>query len=241
MFEFVNAGGWLMIPILLSSVIAMAIIIERFFALRINKVIPKTAVEQARKLAATGRVSDSDIEELAKTSTMGQVLAVGLESRNAPRHVMKENIEESGRHAVHSLERYLGALGTISAITPLMGLLGTVIGMIQVFSAITKVGVGNPADLAGGISQALITTAAGISVAIIALVFHRYFKGKVDNYVVSMEQEALRLVEIANNNRRPVVPAPQNNKPSKQNNPDSIQAAARARMISQQVKLNNGG
>lgn len=240
MFEFVNAGGWLMIPILLSSVIAMAIIIERFFSLRANKVIPKNAIEQARKIAATGHAVDTDLEKLAKSSVVGQVLAVGIDSRDAPRHIMKENIEESGRHAVHSLERYLGALGTISAVTPLMGLLGTVIGMIQVFGTITKVGVGNPNDLAGGISQALITTAAGISVAIIALVFHRYFKGKVGNYVVRMEQEAVRLVEIMNNARRPNSQAAGSATQQKnQANPDSIQAAARARMIGQQVKLNN--
>lgn len=209
MFEFIKAGGWLMFPIVLSSIIALAIIIERFLALQVNKVVPKADIERARKMAAaSGKLNDASIGDLRSRSLMGRVLAIGLESRDLPRHIMKENVEEAGRHVVHSMERYLTALGTIAAITPLMGLLGTVLGMIQTFSAITRVGVGNPAELAGGISQALITTAAGISVAIVALIFHRYFKAKVDNYVVTMEQEAVRLIEITNENRKAMPAAP---------------------------------
>lgn len=201
MIEFVQAGGWLMIPIILSSVIAMAIVFERFMSLRGGKVLPRKDVERARQMASTGKISEGAIAELRRNSVVGHVLATGLESSTAPRHIMKENIEEAGRHAVHSLERYLNALGTIAAITPLLGLLGTVLGMITAFSKITQAGVGDPATVAGGISQALFTTAAGISVAIVALIFYRYFKGKVDGYVVAMEQEAVTLVEILNGNR----------------------------------------
>ena len=201
MIEFIRAGGWLMIPIILSSVIAMAIIIERFLSLRTGKVMPAADIQRARELAAAGKVAQGEIDGLSQSSVVGRLLATGLASSAAPRHVLKENLEESGRHVVHQLERYMTALGTIAAITPLMGLLGTVLGMITAFSKITQVGVGDPAAVAGGISQALFTTAAGISVAIVALIFHRYFKAKVDNYVVGMEQEAIKLVEIVNNSQ----------------------------------------
>lgn len=200
MIEFIRAGGWLMIPIILSSVIAMAIIIERFLSLRVGKVIPASDIQRARELAASGNVTDAHLSELHDGSIVGSVLATGLSNRSAPRHVLKENVEEAGRHAVHKLERYLNALGTIASITPLMGLLGTVLGMITAFSKITQVGVGDPATVAGGISQALFTTAAGIFVAIVAMVFHRYFKAKVDNYVIGMEQEAVKLIELVNQN-----------------------------------------
>lgn len=200
MIEFIRAGGWLMIPIILSSVIAMAIIIERFLSLRVGKVIPASDVQRARELAASGHVTDGHLAELHDGSVVGSVLATALSNRSAPRHVLKENVEEAGRHAVHKLGRYLNALGTIASITPLMGLLGTVLGMITAFSKITQVGVGDPAAVAGGISQALFTTAAGIFVAIVAMIFHRYFKGKVDNYVIGMEQEAVKLIELVNQN-----------------------------------------
>lgn len=211
MIEFIRAGGWLMLPIILSSVIAMAIIIERFLSLRVGKVIPADDIRRARELAASGQFNEQNIDELRDSSVVGSVLATGLASSTAPRHIMKENVEEAGRHAVHKLERYLNALGTIAAITPLMGLLGTVLGMITAFSKITQVGVGDPAAVAGGISQALFTTAAGISVAIIAMIFHRYFKGRVDNYVIGMEQEAVKLIEVVNHSNtkgRPVPPKP---------------------------------
>ena len=211
MIEFIRAGGWLMIPIILSSVIAMAIIIERFLSLRTGKVMPVADIQRARELAASGKVAQGEIDSLSQSSVVGRLLATGLASSSAPRHILKENLEEAGRHVVHQLERYMTALGTIAAITPLMGLLGTVLGMITAFSKITQVGVGDPGAVAGGISQALFTTAAGISVAIVALIFHRYFKAKVDNYVVGMEQEAIKLVEIVNNSqsrRAAAKPAP---------------------------------
>lgn len=207
MFELVKSGGIMMIPLILSSVIAVAIIIERFMALRLHKVVPAEAIERARKLAGMSKLADVQLDELRNSSLMGRVLASGLESRELPRHIMKENVEEAGRHAVHELERYLPALGTIVTIAPMMGLLGTVLGMISVFGAINAVGVGNPQQMAGGISEALITTVAGLMIAITTLVFERYFKSKVDGYVSIMEREALRLIEITNSSRKPM-PAP---------------------------------
>lgn len=202
MFELINSGGIMMFPLILSSIIALAIIIERAMALRLEKVVPHSDVELARKLASATKVSDAQVDELRNSSLMGRVLATGLESRELPRHIMKENVEEAGRHVVHELERYLPALGTIVTIAPMMGLLGTVLGMIGVFSAINAAGVGDPQQMAGGISEALITTVAGLLIAIITLVFERYFKAKVDGYVATMEREALRLIEIAHANRK---------------------------------------
>ena len=198
MIEFFQAGGWLMVPIVLSSILAMAIIMERSLSLRTIRIVPSKDIQQAQKLAKTDNLPTKVINALSQRSLLGKVLATVLESHHLPRHVIKENVEEAGRHAVHEMERYMTALGTIAAITPLMGLLGTVLGMIQVFAVITEIGVGNPTDLAGGISQALITTAAGISVAIISLIFHRYFKAKVDDYIMIMEKEAITLIEIVN-------------------------------------------
>lgn len=202
MIEFFQAGGWLMVPIVLSSILAMAIIMERSLSLRTIRTIPAKDSQYARKLAKTDQLSSKVIKTLRQRSLLGKVLAIVLESRHLPRHIIKENVEEAGRQAVHEMERYMTALGTIAAITPLMGLLGTVLGMIQVFGVITEIGVGNPTDLAGGISQALITTAAGISVAIIALIFHRYFKAKIDDSIIIMETEAITLIEIVNQNNQ---------------------------------------
>lgn len=209
MLEVIIAGGVMMIPIILASIVALAIIFERFWALRRSKVMPVADVEMARQLAAAGQVSKNAIDNLGSNSVVGSVLATGLASSNLPRHVMKENVEEAGRHAVHRLERYLPALATIGSISPLMGLLGTVFGMISSFSQISKAGAGDPAAVAGGISEALITTAAGLVVALVAVIFHRFLKAKVDNYVISMEQEAVKLIEVVNqnNNRRPTASA----------------------------------
>ena len=197
MLELVKSGGWLMIPIIICSVIAMAIIIERFWSLQEKKIIPhQQMVAQIWKWAQDNNLTGERIKELRDSSPLGRILASGLMNANQTREVMKERIVDTGRHVTHELERYLSMLGTISVITPLLGLLGTVVGMIKVFSVITDVGVGNPGELAGGISQALITTAAGISVAIPSVIFHRFFRRKVDNLVVSMEQESLKLVDV---------------------------------------------
>ena len=201
MFEIVKSGGWLMLPILLCSVVALAIIVERLWSLQRKRITPKHLVAQIWSLHSKGQLNAEQIEALRKGSPLGRILATGLANLKHERAVMKESIEETGRHVVHELERYLNSLGTIAAITPLLGLLGTVIGMIQVFSVITSQGVGNPTVLAGGISVALITTAAGLSVAIPSLMFYRYFRGRVDAHVVFMEQEAIKLVEVMHGER----------------------------------------
>ncbi len=201
MFELVKAGGLLMWPIIACSVIAMAIVVERLWALRVRRVIPENLVARIWQLYQKGKLTTAHIATIRDSSPLGRVLAAGLLNRDHPREVMKEAIEEEGRQVVHELERYLNTLGTIAAIAPLLGLLGTVIGMIKVFAAITTAGVGNPAVLAGGISEALITTAAGLSVAIPALIFHRYLSGRVDQLVIAMEAEALKLIEVMHGER----------------------------------------
>ncbi len=195
LLELVKAGGWLMVPILLCSVIAMAIVAERFWTLQRKRITPSNLVVQVWQSAKSGNLNDDRIRALRKSSPLGRILAAGLVNRDTSRAMMKESIEDIGRHVVHDLDRYLNTLGTIASITPLLGLLGTVIGMIKVFAVITTQGVGDPGILAGGISEALITTAAGLTVAIPTLMFHRYFRGHVDELVVTMEQEALKMVE----------------------------------------------
>ncbi len=201
MLELVKAGGWLMWPIIACSVIAMAIVIERLWAYRHSKVLPANLVAQIWQLHQKSELTAAHVATVRSSSPLGRILAAGLVNRAHSREVMKEAIEEEGRQVVHELEQYLNPLGTIANISPLLGLLGTVIGMIKVFSAITSSGVGNPAVLAGGISEALITTAAGLSVAIPALIFHRYLSGRVDRIVVRMEEQALKMVEVMHGER----------------------------------------
>ncbi len=195
MFEIVRAGGWLMLPLLLCSVIAVAIIIERLWTLRRRRVLPDDLTVKVWEWAHNRKLDEVHLRALAESSPLGQILATGLLNRGRSREIMKESIEDTGRHVVHELERYLNSLGTIAAITPLLGLLGTVIGMVKVFTAITTHGVGNPAVLAGGISEALLTTAAGLSIAIPSLIGYRYLRGRVDTLVVQMEKEAMKLVD----------------------------------------------
>ena len=194
MLELVKSGGWLMAPIILCSIAAMAIIVERLWSLQPERVVPRDLVARAWSWVMAEELTEERIRTLREGSPLGRILAAGLASRDLDRELMKESIEEVGRHVVHELERYLNALGTIAAIAPLLGLLGTVIGMIKVFAVVTAHGVGEPRVLAGGISEALITTAAGLTVAIPSLLFHRFLRGRVDALVVTMEQEALRLV-----------------------------------------------
>lgn len=196
MWQIVTAGGLLMLPIIVCSIIALAIIVERFMTLREGKVLPANLVADVWRLASTKQLTEEKVREYQQASPLGRVIAAGLLNRHKDRDAMKEAIEEVGSQVAHELERYLNALGTIAAITPLLGLLGTVVGMIKVFTNITTVGVGNPAQLAGGISQALITTASGLVIAIPALIFYRYFRGKVDGLVVGMEKESLKLVDV---------------------------------------------
>jgi len=201
--ELVQSGGWLMGPILLCSVIALAIVGERFRSLQTRRICPDKLVAQIWQWTQNKQINAQQLNELRRNSPLGRVLAAGLVNLNHSREIMKESIEDSGRHEVAELERYLNTLGTIATITPLLGLLGTVIGMIKVFAAITIAGVGNPTVLAGGISEALITTAAGISVAIPTVMFYRYFRGRIDMLVMMMEKEALRMVEILHGEREP--------------------------------------
>lgn len=196
MLELVKAGGWLMLPILICSVLALAIIIQRFYTLRRSRVIPDGALQAVYRQYKAGNLTSEYINSLREKSPLEQILAAALINRNQPRAVMKEAIEEEGRQIVHGLEYFLGALATIAAITPLLGLLGTVLGMIDVFAAIVTAGVGNPGVLAGGISKALITTAAGLSIAIPALIFHEILSSRVDQLILDMEDKAVQMVDV---------------------------------------------
>jgi biopolymer transport protein ExbB len=195
MLEIVQAGGWVMLPIIICSIVAVAIIVERLWTLQEKRVLPANLSKEIWALVKDDSLSRSQIEALHDSSPLGQILAAGLNNRHRNREVMKESIEDTGRHVVHELNRFLNTLGTIAAITPLLGLLGTVIGMVNVFAAITTHGVGDPSVLAGGISEALITTAAGLCVAIPSLIGYRYLRGRIEALVVQMEREALTLVE----------------------------------------------
>lgn len=203
MYEIVKAGGWLMLPIIACSIVALAITIERFWTLQKERVTPKYLAAKIWQWSKDGKLDENRILQIRKSSPLGRILAAGLLNQNYDREVMKESIEETGRHVAYELQRFLNTLGTIAAISPLLGLLGTVIGMIQVFSVITNVGVGDPGELAGGISKALITTAAGLTVAIPSLFFVRYFRRKVDGLIVGMEEEAIKLVEVMHGERNP--------------------------------------
>ncbi len=195
MWEIIRAGGPLMWPILLCSVVAVAIVVERLWTLSPRRVNPAELTDKIWKLVQTRTLTDRHVEALEQNSPLGRVLASGLANRDRGRDIMKEVIEDTGRHVVHELERFLDALGTIAAVTPLLGLLGTVTGMISAFEAITVEGVGDPQVLSGGIGEALITTATGLIVAIPALIAHRYLRGRVDRLVIDMEKEAMKLVQ----------------------------------------------
>jgi biopolymer transport protein ExbB len=194
-FDIIAAGGWLMLPIVVCSGLAMAIILERFWTLRRSAVMPAELLNQNWDWARSKQLQQKHLDALEANSPLGRLLAAALKNRHRSREIIKEAVEDRGRHVVHELERFLNSLGTIAGITPLLGLLGTVVGMIKVFAAIMAEGVGDASNLAGGISEALITTAAGLSVAIPSFLFYRYFTGRVSELVVAMEQEAMRLLE----------------------------------------------
>jgi biopolymer transport protein ExbB len=199
--ELIQSGGWLMLPIIACSVLALAIIVERFWMLRITRVLPRHLVTQVWTWVRNRQLDAAKLHALRSGSPLGRILAAGLVNLRHERAIMKEAIEDSGRHVVLELERYLNTLGTIAAITPLLGLQGTVVGMIEMFATLEAVGAGNPAALSGGIGKALVTTAAGLSVAIPSLFFYRYFRGKVDVLVMRMEQEAMKMVEVLHGER----------------------------------------
>ena len=201
MLELFKAGGWLMLPLLGCSIIAIAIIAERFWSLQQRRIAPPELITQIWQWLQFKQIDQYRINSLQKNSPLGQILAAGLINRNSTREITKESIEDTGRHVTQLLERNLNTLGTIAAISPLIGLLGTVIGMIKVFAVITLEGVGNPETLAGGISEALLTTAAGLVVAIPSVIFYRYFRGKINQLVVSMEEQAMQLIEMLHGER----------------------------------------
>jgi biopolymer transport protein ExbB len=195
MFEIVAAGGIVMVPIILCSILAVAITLERLWTLREQRVVPTELTDKVWQWVENRALSEKQVLALQQHSPLGSILAAGLATRHRDRSVMIQAIEDAGRHVVHDLERFLNMLATIAAISPLLGLLGTVTGMMRTFKAITVAGVGNPAAMAGGIAEALITTAAGLLVAIPALVAYRYLRGRVDALVIRMEKESIKLVQ----------------------------------------------
>ena len=212
MWELVKAGGWMMLPIILSSIVAAGIIAERLWTLRARQITPPHLLGQVWLWIKEKKLTNDKLKELRANSPLGQILAAGLANSKHGREIMKECIEEAAARVIHDLERYLNTLGTIAGIAPLLGLLGTVIAMIDIFSAFVGGSMANPAMLAGGIAKALITTASGLMVAIPALFFHRFLLRRVDELVVGMEQEAIKLVEMVQGDRdvdlSGVAPAP---------------------------------
>jgi biopolymer transport protein ExbB len=195
MWEIVRAGGWMMGPIILFSVIAAAIILERLWTLQDRRVIPSDLTRRVWQLVEAGQVNDQVIEALRQNSALGKVLAAGLANRHRSREALMERLEDAGRHVVHELERFLNTLGTIAGVSPLLGLLGTVGGIIKSFNAITSGGMGDPRLLSGGIAQALVTTAAGLMVAIPSLIAYRYLRGRVDRIIIEIEKDAILLAD----------------------------------------------
>jgi len=195
MIDLLVAGGWIMPLIVACSVVALSISIERYIALDRSKVAPPHLLATVWRDLKQGELTAQKLAQLRTNSPLGAILAAGIANRGQGRDVMKESISEAASHVVHDLEKYLNSLGTVAAIAPLLGLLGTVVGMIDVFTQITTVGTGNANALAGGISEALLTTAAGLIVAIPALVMHRYYTGLIDTIVVDLEREAIKLVD----------------------------------------------
>ncbi|MBF0358144.1 MAG: MotA/TolQ/ExbB proton channel family protein [Magnetococcales bacterium] len=197
MFDLLIKGGVVMIPIGICSILALAIIIERFWSLRSQQIVPKREIQYIESLVNRGRLNEAiDVcEGNPSNSSYRRIVLSGLDKAGEKRHIIKEVVEEAGRQEVVYLERYLTLLGTIASITPLLGLLGTVLGMIKVFATISAVGVGDPSVLASGIGESLITTAAGLTVAIPTVSFHRYFNRVIDRHVVALERSALVIVE----------------------------------------------
>jgi biopolymer transport protein ExbB len=193
--ELIKGGGWVMVPLIALAIIALAIVVERFWSLRRKEVLPPGLGAEVREWARGRQLDPKHIEVLRRNSPLGELLAAALDQRYRPRELIKERVEDVGRHVAHQLERFMNTLGTIGSIGPLLGLLGTVFGMIQMFLEILTAGVGDVNQLAGGIGQALISTAGGLCVAIPAVMFHRYFRGRIQEYIVEMEKEAIALLD----------------------------------------------
>ena len=201
MFAIIQAAGWPIWPLLFASIVAVALIIERLITLRRSKILPEGLLEKVVGELRTSGATPEMINRVALSSPLGRVLAAGLRNVRSPREVMKESIEETGRAVVHDLERFLTTLGTIASISPLMGLFGTVVGMIEIFGSQTP-GGSNPQQLAHGISIALYNTGFGLVVAIPSMVFWRHFRALVNSFVLDMQQQAVRLAEIVHGERR---------------------------------------
>ncbi len=195
MWEIVRAGGPFMWPIVLASIVAAAIILERLWTLQEKRVLPRDLTRRVWQLVEANQVNEKVIAALEQNSPLGKVLAAGLANRHRPREIMMERLEDAGRHVVHDLERFLNTLGTIASISPLLGLLGTVTGIIKAFDALEAGAAGDPRMLSGGIAEALIATAAGLCVAIPALIGYRYLRGRVEGFVIEMEKDAVKLAD----------------------------------------------
>lgn len=201
MLAIIQAAGWPIWLLLTASVIALALIIERLLYLRRRRILPPNLLGEVIRVYHNGKISPEVVANLEQNSPLGRVLAAGLRNVDAPREVMKESIEEAGRGTAHELERFLTTLGTIATLAPLMGLFGTVVGMIEIFGAQNAAGT-NPAQLAHGISVALYNTGFGLAIAMPALVFYRHFRALVDSFIVDMEQQAVKFVDIVHGTRK---------------------------------------
>ncbi len=206
MFSIIQAAGWPIYFLLVASIVAVALIIERFIILREVRVVPAGLLERAVTIYRKQGIREDMLSALAQDSPLGQVLAAGLRNHASSREVMKDAIEEAGRSVAHQLERFLTTLGTIATISPLMGLFGTVVGMIEIFGSQSPSG-SNPQELAHGISVALYNTGFGLVIAIPAMIFFRHFRGRVESFVVEMEQQAARLVDVVHGDRGDIQPA----------------------------------
>ncbi len=199
MFEIVKSGGPFMVPIIIASIVAAAIFLERLWTLQPKRVLPPDLVDKVWRWVESDQIQEKHIAALEQNSPLGKILAAGLANRHRDRAIVKEAIEDTGRHVIHELERFVSTLGTIGSISPLLGLLGTVSGMIHTFNSITDQGVGNPQLLAGGISEALVATASGLIVAIPAVIGYRFLRTRIEHLVVQMEKEAMKLVQAIDN------------------------------------------
>ncbi len=195
MWEIVKAGGPFMVPIIICSIVAAGILLERLWTLQRKRVLPEDLLKRVTQLAESNQVNPKVIDALEKNSPLGRILAAALANRDRGRAIMMERVEDTGRHVIHELERFLNSLGTIASISPLLGLLGTVTGIIRAFNAVMLGGMGDPRMLAGGISEALITTAGGLAVAIPSFIAYRYLRGKVERIVVDMEKIAVKFAD----------------------------------------------
>lgn len=201
MFEIIKSGGLIMWPLLICSILATAIIVERFWALRSSRITPTNLLSQVWGWMKSNQLDAARVKQLRDSSPLGKILATGLLNAKHGRDIMKESIMDSAGHEIHEMQRFLNLLGSIAAIAPLLGLLGTVLGMVDMFNSLVLSGNNNPALLAGGIAKALYTTVGGLVVAIPAMFFYRFFNRRIDEIVVLMEQEAIKLVDVLHGDR----------------------------------------